>query len=70
MVVLAHISDIHLDGGRRAAGRVERVVSYLANLMRPVDAVLLTGDIADHGLAEEYEEATTLLSRIGRPVLA
>src|SRR5215211_531629 len=62
MIVLAHVSDTHLDGGPRAADRATRVMSYLNGLPRPVDAVLVTGDIADHGLAAEYEEARKILS--------
>lgn len=55
MVLLAHISDLHLDNGRRAAERAARVMAFLDPMA--VDAVLVTGDIADHGLAAEYEEA-------------
>lgn len=56
MIVLAHISDLHLDGGERNAERAARVMSYLNGFAQPVDALLVTGDIADHGLAAEYEE--------------
>jgi len=49
MVLLAHLSDLHLDGGERAAARAKRVLAFLDGLACPVDAVLLTGDIADHG---------------------
>ncbi|WP_158892294.1 phosphodiesterase [Amycolatopsis anabasis] len=62
MIVLAHVSDIHLDGGERSAERTSRVLDYLKNLPSPVDAVLVTGDIADHGLAAEYRQARALLS--------
>jgi 3',5'-cyclic-AMP phosphodiesterase len=62
MIVLAQISDLHLDGGVRAAIRAERVMTYLNDLPVPVDAVLVTGDIADHGLADEYQEARKVLS--------
>ena len=49
MAVLAHLSDLHLDGGPRAAERAERVLSFLDGLREPVDAVLVTGDLTDHG---------------------
>ncbi|WP_186763048.1 metallophosphoesterase [Lentzea tibetensis] len=62
MIVLAHLSDVHLDGGDRAADRAARTMAYLNDLHRPVDAVLVTGDIADHGLAEEYRQAAKILS--------
>ena len=67
MIVLAHLSDVHLDGGRRSADRAARVMDYLDGLPRPVDAVLVTGDIADHGLPAEYERARKLLN-LSRPV--
>jgi 3',5'-cyclic AMP phosphodiesterase CpdA len=62
MIVLAHISDTHFDGSERNAGRAARVMDHLNNLPHPVDAVLVTGDIADHGLPAEYEEARKVLS--------
>ena len=62
MIVLAHVSDTHLDGSKRNADRATRVMSYLNDLPRPVDAVLVTGDVADHGLPAEYEEARKILS--------
>jgi 3',5'-cyclic-AMP phosphodiesterase len=61
-VLLAQISDLHLDGGERATRRAERVMDYLRGLPRPVDAVLVTGDIADHGEESEYEEAARILT--------
>jgi Icc protein len=61
MLVLAHVSDIHVDGSEVRNERAARVMSYLDSLSTPVDAILLTGDIADHGLPEEYDEARKLL---------
>jgi Icc protein len=62
MVLLAQISDLHLDGTARATERATRVLDHLRALPRPVDAVLVTGDIADHGAPSEYEEAARLLA--------
>lgn len=62
MLVLAHLSDTHLDGGERNAERAARVMAYLNDLPGPLDAVLITGDITDHGLASEYEQARKLLA--------
>lgn len=59
--MLAHVSDLHLDGGSRANERAERVLAFLDGLARPVDAVLITGDLADHGVEREYEELQGLL---------
>ncbi|MGW0707167.1 metallophosphoesterase [Streptomyces sp. NPDC002643] len=61
MLVLAHISDLHLDGTERATRRAERVRDLLWALPGRVDALLVTGDIADHGAEDEYEEAARLL---------
>ncbi|MFE9171011.1 metallophosphoesterase [Streptomyces kebangsaanensis] len=59
-VLLAQISDLHLDGGDRATRRATRVMDCLRALPRPVDALLVTGDIADHGAEAEYEEAARI----------
>ncbi len=69
MTLLAHISDLHLNGTPRAADRVARVMDHLRALPSPPDALLVTGDIADHGDAAEYREAARLLGA-PFPVLA
>ncbi|MFC9299155.1 metallophosphoesterase [Streptomyces sp. NPDC057011] len=61
MIVIAHLSDVHLDGGTRAADRTRAVMEYLDSLPYDLDAVLVSGDIADHATAAEYEEAAKLL---------
>jgi Icc protein len=61
-VLLAQISDLHVDGSERSTERAERVMDYLRALPRPVDALLVTGDIADHGDEAEYEEAARILA--------
>ncbi|WP_338701666.1 metallophosphoesterase [Streptomyces sp. Q6] len=61
MLVLAQISDLHLDGTPRATERARRVMDHLRALPGGVDALLVTGDIADHGAESEYEEAAALL---------
>ncbi|MFJ3662797.1 metallophosphoesterase [Streptomyces sp. NPDC090119] len=61
-LLLAQISDLHLDGSERATRRAERVMDHLRALPHPVDAVLVTGDIADHGEEAEYEEAARILA--------
>lgn len=62
MIVLAHLSDIHLDLNPRAEQRATRVLRYLNDLPGTVDAVLVTGDLADHGLPAEYEQVATIMS--------
>lgn len=61
MLTIAHISDTHVDGTERAAARVRAVMSYLDDYTASIDLVLVTGDITDHGLADEYREARELL---------
>lgn len=61
MFVIAHLSDVHLDGGARALARTRQVMSYLNALPGPIDAILVSGDIADHGEPAEYEQARTEL---------
>ncbi|MGP4028502.1 phosphodiesterase [Actinomadura sp. 3N407] len=59
MIVFAQFSDTHLDTGDDRAERAARVMEHLNGL--PVDAVLVTGDIADHGEPAEYEQARKVL---------
>ncbi len=66
MVVLAHLSDLHFDGGARAAARVARVLAFLDTVSPAIDAVLVTGDIVHHGRVSEYEEARAALSSRSR----
>ena len=62
MTLLAQISDLHLDGSTRATRRATRVMDHLRALPHPPDALLVTGDIADHGTEAEYEEGARLLA--------
>ncbi len=58
-MIIAHLSDTHLDGGARADDRLVAVMAYLNDVR--ADVVVVTGDIADHGLPEEYRRAAELL---------
>ncbi|MFC4022067.1 metallophosphoesterase [Micromonospora sp. GCM10011542] len=62
MLVIAHLSDTHLDSHPRSAERTARVMDYLHALPRPVDAILISGDIADHGEVAEYRIAAKLFA--------
>ncbi|OEJ42897.1 metallophosphoesterase [Streptomyces agglomeratus] len=62
MIVIAHLSDIHIDGGHRSFERTRTVMDYLEDLPYDLDVVLVTGDIADHALPAEYEQARRLLT--------
>jgi 3',5'-cyclic-AMP phosphodiesterase len=68
MLVFAQFSDTHLDGSARRAGRAAAVMAYLNGLAMPLDAIVVTGDIADHGLPAEYEEAREIFSSSRYPL--
>lgn len=69
--LLAQLSDFHVGadwaGGDPTAGLAAAVGAVRALPERP-DAVLVTGDLADHATDSEYEEARELLARIEAPV--
>ncbi|GAA4020522.1 metallophosphoesterase [Allokutzneria multivorans] len=62
MIVIAHISDTHFDGEDRATGRAKAVMDYIRGLAEPVDAIVVSGDITDHGSEQEYELAREVLA--------
>ncbi|MET8751238.1 metallophosphoesterase [Streptomyces sp. NPDC004667] len=62
MIVIAQLSDVHFDGGTRAAERTRAVMEYLDALPYDLDAVLMSGDIADRGTDAEYEQAREVLA--------
>ncbi|MEU2971380.1 metallophosphoesterase [Nocardiopsis alba] len=59
--LIAHISDLHLDGTEETTRRATRTVDHLRSLHRSPDLLVVSGDIADHGAPEEYEQAAALL---------
>ena len=67
MFTIAHLTDTHFGDRPGVTERIERVVDAVATL--EPDVVLVTGDVADHGTAEEYAEASTVLGRLSVPVL-
>ena len=60
-MLLVQVSDLHLDGSAVRRERAERVLAYV-NGLSGVDAVLVSGDIADHGQPAEYAEARAILA--------
>ncbi|NLG45453.1 metallophosphoesterase [Gordonia sp. (in: high G+C Gram-positive bacteria)] len=65
MFVVAQISDLHVNGTAEHRKRVDAVMDYLNGRCggpRNIDALLVTGDIADEGLPEEYREAVDALA--------
>jgi len=69
VTLVAHLTDLHFGGPRAARDRADRALDHLLALDPAPDLLLVTGDIADHGAPEEYDEARTVLSRWPGPVL-
>lgn len=68
MTILAQLSDLHLsDDDPEAVQALREAVTALLALSTPPDAVVLTGDLADHGRPEEYALLRTELERLPMP---
>lgn len=68
--VIAHLSDLHLgahDGEPEAD--LSRAIERLHELGVRPDAVLLTGDLAEHAMPEQYARAREAVAGLGAPVL-
>jgi 3',5'-cyclic AMP phosphodiesterase CpdA len=67
MIVIAQITDLHIDGPDGPnARRLERVLTAIAPY-RPA-AIIASGDLTDHGAPAEYDALATLLRRAPAPV--
>jgi 3',5'-cyclic AMP phosphodiesterase CpdA len=66
---VAHLTDLHFGGPAAARARADQALGHLLALDPAPDLLLVTGDIADHGSAEEYAEARAVLSRWPGPLL-
>lgn len=73
--ILAQISDLHLgaaweevEPGVEPLIRLEGVLDAILALPNGVDAVLVSGDVADDGSEQSYELARRALERLGVPV--
>lgn len=62
MLRIAQLSDTHLDGSADRTRRTRRAIDWLERLSTPVDLVVVTGDITDHGTPAEYAVARTALA--------
>lgn len=76
-MLIAQITDSHItQPGQLAYGIVdtaaclERAVAALRGLSPPPDLVIVTGDLVDHGTAEEYDHVRALLAPLPMPVFA
>ncbi len=69
--LLVQLSDLHVGGnedGKDFMPRVEAVIEAVRSLPNAPDAVLVSGDLTDHGTVEEYEVVHELLSRLDLPL--
>lgn len=68
VTLVAHLSDTHFGGPADAAERTARAVDHLLSMAPAPDLLLVTGDVADHGSPEEYDEARSVLGRWPGPL--
>jgi 3',5'-cyclic AMP phosphodiesterase CpdA len=69
MFVVAHVSDTHFGNDvQDPTDRLERVMDHLLALDPRPDVLVVSGDVADHGLPEEYDAARAWLDRWPGPL--
>lgn len=73
-MLIAQITDLHVRPKGLAANRVvetnmmtERAIDAVIALRPRPDVVLITGDLVDRGLVEEYEQLKVILRRLDIP---
>ena len=69
--LLAQLSDPHLGAewfDDQSAPRLTAAVEAVRAVRPQPEAVLVTGDIADHATGEEYEQVRELLASLDRPL--
>lgn len=62
MHVIAHVSDLHIDDGEHSRSRAAQTMAFVQALPGPLSAVVISGDVADHGEPAEYAYARDLLT--------
>ncbi len=68
MTIIAQLSDLHLsDEDERPVLALRRAVDAVLALAARPDAVVLTGDLADHGRPAEYARLREELARLPMP---
>jgi Icc protein len=67
-LILAQISDPHIDGDEASAEALAAGVRAVAALRPAPDAVLVSGDLANSAAAEEYAAVRELLAPLPMPV--
>lgn len=76
-MLLAHVSDFHITAGPAeqslvrpdAAEAARKVVADIAAFHPTIDAVVITGDVADGGVAADYRKVREILSPLSVPLL-
>lgn len=75
-MLIAHITDLHIRPRGKPAYRVsetnalsERALDAIARLRPRPDLLIVTGDLTDCGLPEEYAVLREMLGRLDMPVL-
>jgi len=69
MLVIAHVSDTHFGNEvQDLATRNTLVMDHLLTMDPRPDVLVVTGDVADHGLPEEYAAARAWLDRWDGPL--
>lgn len=69
MLTIAHISDLHIGASPQAEVRARAVIEHLAAMTPTPGVLVVSGDVADHGLPQEYAVARELLSAWTGPVV-
>ena len=69
MFVIAHVSDTHFGNDvQDPAARSSAVMDHLLAMHPRPDILVVSGDVADHGLPEEYAAARAWLDRWDGPL--
>jgi 3',5'-cyclic AMP phosphodiesterase CpdA len=69
MLVIAHVSDTHFGNDvQDPSARAGAVMDHLLAMDPRPDVLVVTGDVADHGLPGEYDEARAWLDRWDGPL--
>lgn len=77
-MLIAHTSDFHVFSDKPetslvrpdAADAARKVINDIASFVPRIDAVMITGDLADGGSAEDYALVKDILSPIEVPIFA
>ncbi len=67
--VVAHLTDCHIGATDEAPARLRRALDHIAACSPQPDVMVLSGDLADHGLDVEYEVVAELLSSATIPLV-